>query len=186
MAIDIPTSEPVSFRSGDTIQWIKSLSDYSASDGWVLAYRLTNQNYSYAITSTANGSDHSVSIAASASAVYSPGKYNLIGYVTKAAERYTVTETVLQISPNLAAIATGYDTRSTARQTLDLLDAAMIAQGANAWAQEYEIAGRRMKFRSYSEFLSYRSRVAAEVNSEINADRLKSGLKLKNKISVRL
>jgi hypothetical protein len=186
MAIDIPTIEPSIIRAGDTTQWIKSLSDYPASDSWVLSYKLTNQDYAYAITSTASGSDHLVSISAATSATHSPGKYKLIGYVTKAAERYTIDETSVQILPNLAAITTGYDTRSTAKQTLDLLDAAMVAQGANAWAQEYEIAGRRMKFRGYSEFLAYRSRVAAEVKAEENAERLRSGLKLKNRISVRL
>jgi hypothetical protein len=186
MAIDIPTTEPVSVRAGDTIQWTKSLSDFLSSDGWVLAYRLTNQDNAYAITSTASGSDHLVTISAATSATHSPGNYKLIAYVTKAAERYTVGETSLQILPNLAAITTGYDARSTAKKTLDLLDAAMVSQGANAWAQEYEIAGRRMKFRGYSEFLAYRSRVAAEVRTEENAERLRSGLKLKNRISVRL
>ena len=38
MAADIPTKEPLTIRTGDTIEWTKSIDDYKASDGWTLNY----------------------------------------------------------------------------------------------------------------------------------------------------
>ena len=87
--------------------------------------------------------------------------------------------------PNLAALTSGYDIRSTARKILDLLDAAMLSHGNQAWVQEYEIDGRRMRFKSIGEFVAYRSKIKQEVIREENAERLRNGLSLKNKINVR-
>lgn len=186
MATDISTIEPDEIRAGDTVTWLKSLSDYPASDSWVLSYRLVSSTTHYDISSSASDSDHLVTITAATTANYTPGEYTLIGWVTKSSERYSIPSKKINVLPDLAAVATGYDIRSNARKTLDLLDAALQAQGSNAWVQEYEIAGRRMRFRSIGEFMKFYDRVKADVRSEENAERLKAGLKLKNKISVRL
>lgn len=183
---DIPTTEPVTIQAGDTLSWSKSLTDYPADNGWTLSYRLINELTKHDISTAASGSDHLVSTLASITASYSPGKYTLLSWVTKGAERYSLPSKQAEVLPNLAIWNGGYDSRSTAKQVLDLLDAAMVSHGKNAWVQEYEIAGRSMKFKSASEFLSYRSKIQAEVNREANTDRLKSGLQLKNKISVRM
>ena len=186
MSAEIPTIEPSQIQAGDTLTWTKSLDDYPADDSWVLSYRLINASNKFDITTSASGSDHLVSVLASATTSYTPGNYNLLSWVTKGAERYSLPSRKVEVLPNLAAWNGGYDSRTTAKQVLDLLDAAMVAHGANAWVQEYEISNRKMKFKSASEFLSYRSKIQNEVNREVNADRLKAGLKLKNKISVRM
>lgn len=183
---DIPTTEPTEIRAGDTVQWYKSLSDYPANDGWVLDYKLHSENQSHSISTSASGSDHLATITAATSATYLFGDYTIIGWVTKASERYTLPVKKVTIKPNLAALTTGYDGRSTAKKTLDLLNAALESQGNNAWVQSYTIAGRTMQFRSISDFFAFRSKVQAEVNREEKADRLKAGLAAKNKISVRL
>ena len=87
--------------------------------------------------------------------------------------------------PNLATQAGGFDSRTSARKTLDLLDAAMVEHGANAWTQEYEIAGRRMKYRSPAEFDTWRNRLKAEVAREEAAARIAAGLGGRSKIYVR-
>ena len=38
MAAQIPDIEPEKFTQGETVKWTKSLSDFSASDGYVLTY----------------------------------------------------------------------------------------------------------------------------------------------------
>lgn len=186
MATDTPTIEPDEIRAGDTVTWLKSLPDYLANDSWVLSYRLISPSAHYDILTTSSGSDHLAEVIAATTATYTPGEYTLIGWVTKASERYSIPSKKINVLPDLAAEAAGYDSRSNARKTLDLLDAALLAQGSNAWVQEYEISGRRMKFRSVGELMAFRDSVAAQVKAEENADRLKAGLKLKNKISVRL
>lgn len=185
MAQTVPTSEPASVVAGDTVAWTRSLADYSAADGWVLKYRLINASGKIDITASASGADHAVSVAAATTAGWSAGDYTWQGYVEKAAERYTVGSGAVVIKPDLAAESAGFDTRSAARKALELLDAALVTHGANAWTQEYEIAGRRMKFKSAADFMAWRDKLKAEVAREDAADRLAAGLGSGTKLYVR-
>ena len=45
MATDIPTKEPLTIRAGDTIEWIKNIDDYKASDGGTLKYARARTGY---------------------------------------------------------------------------------------------------------------------------------------------
>lgn len=186
MTADIATTEPTQIRAGDSITWLKTLNDYPATDSWVLHYRLINTAGKFDITATADGADHLVEVSATTSATYTAGKYTLVSWVTQGALRYSTGSMLIEVLPDLAAQASGYDVRSNAQKTLDLLDAAMQSQGSNAWVQEYEIDGRRMKFRSVGEFVAFRSKVKQEVVREQNAERLRNGLGLRNKINIRM
>lgn len=185
MAQTVPTREPSSVVAGDTVAWRKTLSAYPAGEGWVLKYRLINAAGKIDITASASGDDHAVNETAATSAAWAAGAYAWQSYVEKGAERYTVETGSITIKPNLAAQAGGFDTRSTAKKTLDLLDAALLQHGANAWTQEYEIAGRRMKFRSVAEFMALRDKMKAEVAREVAAERLAAGLGGGRKVYVR-
>lgn len=186
MTVEIPTSEPTRFRAGDTVAWTKSLADFPASDGWILHYRFINQSHKIDVTATASGSDHLVSIAAAVSALYIAGDYTWASWVTIGSDRYTVETGRLTILPDLAAVvAPGFDSRSTAKKTLDLLDAARLAYGANAWTQEYSIAGRTMRFRSVSDFVELYEDTKRLVKEEEDAELRKNGKKPKNRLNVR-
>lgn len=178
---------PAKITAGDTITWQRTLADYPASGGWVLKYCLINASGKINITSTAAGDDHLVNVSAASSAGYAAGDYDWQEYVEKAAtsERYTISTGRITISPNIASMPAGYDGRSTVRKTLDLINAAMLAHGNNAWTQEYEIAGRRMKFRSVGEFLQFRSKLQQEVKAEERADRVARGESVGSKLLVR-
>lgn len=182
---DISTQEPTTIQAGDTLTWQKSYSDYPANDSWVLHYRIINSAGKFDISSSASGADHLVAATATATATYTAGIYTLLGWVTKASERYSVYSGKVEVLPDLAAQASGYDNRTTAKKVLDLLDAAMIASGSNAWTQSYTIDGRSMTFRSHGDFIAYRSKIKQEVAREENADRMRNGLATKNRISVR-
>jgi len=71
MAATIPTKEPLTIRTGDTIEWIKNTDDYKASDGWTLRYSFRGTGGTIDITSTADGDDHAISIAPATSTTYS-------------------------------------------------------------------------------------------------------------------
>jgi len=185
MAQTVPTREPSTVVAGDTIAWRKTLVDYPASAGWVLKYRLINAAGKIDITAAADGADHLVGVSAATSAAYAAGAYAWQATVEKSGERYTIGTGSIAIAPNLAAQAGGFDTRSSARQTLDLLDQAMVAHGPSAWTHEYEIAGRRMKFRTPVEFMGLRNKLKAEVVREEAADRLAAGLPGRSKVMVR-
>lgn len=185
MAQTVPTREPASVFAGDTITWKIALADYPASAGWVLKYRLINAAGKIDIVSAADGDDHLVSESAATSVGWAAGDYTWQRFVEKAGERFTVGSGRITIRQNLAGKAAGFDTRSSAKKTLELLDAAMVDHGARAWTQEYEVAGRKMKFRSVGEFMAFRDKLKAEVAREEAAERIAAGLAPKSKVYVR-
>jgi hypothetical protein len=180
----VASTEPTRVTAGDTVAWSKSLPDYPASAGWVLAYTLINSASKITFSSTASGDEHAISVAAATTAAWAAGAYTWVATVTKAAERYTVGQGSITIAPNLAA-ATTYDTRSSARKTLDAVNTAMESYGAKAYMQAFEIAGRKQQFHTPGDFLAFRSRLMAEVAREDNAARLAAGLAPRNQVHVR-
>lgn len=185
MAYEIPTDEPAQIRAGDTIKWQKSLANYPASEGWVLSYKLINASNEYDITATADGDLHLVNEDATTSADYVAGDYTWVSQVTLSGERHTIEQGSIKILPDLAAQEAGYDTRSTAKKTLEALDAAMLTYGPQAWTQSYTINGRAKTFRSVEDFMKFRSQLQREVQSEDAANRIAQGLAPKNKVQVR-
>lgn len=180
---EIPTTVPVSVTAGDTLQWRIALADYLASAGWTLKYRLINAANKYDITAAASGADYLVTVAAATSAAYAAGTYSWQAYVEKGTERFTVGSGSLVVKPNLAAQASGYDTRSHARKTLAAIEAWI--EGRDPGVAEYEIAGRRMKYIPKAELLAMRSRYQREVREEEAAERISNGLAAGNRLLVR-
>lgn len=155
-----PTTEPTSLQAGDTITWRRLLPDYPASEGWELSYRLINAAARIDIVATADGDAHLVSIPAATSAGYTAGEYTSIAKVTRGADRHTVGQGVIVIKPDWAAAATGADARTPAQRALaDLRAALMRWLSTQGHVQEYEIAGRRMRFATVDE-IRQRIRIA--------------------------
>ena len=176
MAQTIPTSEPAIIVAGDTLAWTKSLPDYPASEGWQLSYRLINATGKIDITSAADGDEHAITVAATTTAAYTPGVYTWQSAATKAAERYTVATGAVTIKPNLAAQAGGYEARSVARKALDdTRNALALWIASNGQVQEYEIAGRRMKYASAEDIIQRINLLEREVAREDAAERLAAG-----------
>jgi hypothetical protein len=178
------TTEPSRVTAGDTVAWSKSLSDYPATDSWVLSYTLINSAHKITITATASGADHLVTESAATTADWNAGTYTWQAIVTKAAERYTVGQGTLVVAPDIAA-ATTLDTRSTAQKALDQVNATLETYGSKAYLQSYEIAGHKQQFQSPGEFLTFRSKLIAEVARENNAARIAAGKAPRNQIAVR-
>ncbi len=180
------TTEPASITAGDTAAWVKSLADYPASAGWVLSYTLINATTKITFSASASGADHAVSVAAATTANWAAGDYQYQAVVTKAAERYTVGTGRLTIAPNLAA-ATTLDARSTTRKMLEAAESAYLDYLTNKQGHvaEYEIAGRRMKFRNAAEIWQQIEKLKAQVRAEETAARLAAGLAPRNKLLVR-
>ncbi len=174
MAITIPEVEPTELRAGETWAWKRSWSDYSAT-GWTLSYTLINAGSKIALTATATGTAHLVSVpAVSASGPpavvgtdsYTAGTYTVLGRVTDGTSVYPVYDGLLTVLPNLAA-ATTYDTRSTAKQLLDALDAYLLdkATANQLDVIETAIADRRIR-RDKASLLKWRSDLKIEVARE--------------------
>lgn len=186
MAAPIPSTEPVYVQAGDTVAWTRDLADYPAP-AWTLKYRLINAAARIDITAAASGSAHSVSISAATTAAWVAGEYTWQAYVDGAAsERHTVGGGRITIKPNLAAMGANYDARSAARKALDDTRAALSTWiASNGQVQEYEIAGRRMKYASMADILGRLRLLEREVANEDAAEKLAAGLQTARRLLVR-
>jgi hypothetical protein len=155
----IPTTEPLEIIAGDTLSWKKTLLDYPASQGWTLKYRFINAVALFDIVSVASGDDQMVNVAAATTAAYPPGIYSWQSYVTNVAgERHTIQEGNISVQANWAAQVVGLETRSTAKQILDALEAAwLVASTKRAYVFEYRIGAgssmRLMRFGTRQEWI---------------------------------
>ena len=182
----IVNTEPTSITAGDSVAWTRSLSDYPASAGWSLSYTLINAAAKITINASAAGDDHAVSVSAATSSVWTAGDYTWQGAVTKGSERYTVGSGSLTIEKSFAAQTT-LDTRSTARTMLEALEACYLAYLTNGQGHvaEYDIAGRRMKFRNAAEIWQQIEKLKREVAAEDRAARIAAGLPSRRRVLVR-
>ena len=182
----IPTTEPGLLYTGDTWTWQRELSDYSAADGWVLKYVLINASAKINITASASDSAHLVSVAASTTDDYTAGTYTWQAYVEKTTQRFTVGQGTLTVRAGLFAAAAGAEMRSQAKIALDAATTALATYTAsNGHVSEYEIAGRRMRFRSVKELRELVNYWASEVQREVDAENIRRGLGASRKIYTR-
>lgn len=150
--METPTTEPTSFRAGDSIAWSRTLADYSAADGWVLKYRLLwPQGPAVDITTTGALTVHSVSLTPTETASFAPGSATLLSYVQKSdgSQRRTLGAAPVTILPDLTTPDLTHDGRSANQIALDDARAALAAylKKGQLHVAEYDIAGRTMKFR---------------------------------------
>ncbi len=149
--MELPTNEPTAIRAGDSAAWTRELPEYSAADGWALKYRLLYPSGSaQTFNATGAGTLHTVSLTAANTAGWAAGSATLVAYVEKTAtsEKATLESTPVTILPDLTVAAT-HDGRSANRIALENARTALAAyvQKGQVHVAEYDIAGRRMKFR---------------------------------------
>lgn len=181
--MDTPTIEPAILTAGDTLKFQRSVSGFSAADGWVVSYVLANASARYTFTATAAGADHLVTVAASVTAAWLAGRYAWEAYAQKAGERYRIAGGALEVRANLAADAPG-DTRSHARRTLDAIEA-VIERRAARDQEEYSIDGRSLKRTPVADLMRLRQLYRGEVAREEQAARLARGLDSGRRLHVR-
>jgi hypothetical protein len=184
MTATVPATEPASVVAGDTWTWKIALDDYPAP-AYTLKYRLINASGKIDITAAADGTDHLVTVSSATSAGYTAGDYAFTAWVEKTGERYTVGSGTITVQPNIAALNV-LDARTDAAKIIDQLMAAYTSYTAsNGHVAEYEIAGRRMKYRSAAEILTQINLWESRVAAEKRAERIAAGLGGGNKLLVR-
>lgn len=147
------TMEPTEIRAGERVVWTRSLPAYLPADGWALRYRvLWTTPMPADIATVANGAVHRVELSGATTATYRPGPATLVGWVDRGSDRVTMLQQPLRILPDLAS-ATSLDGRTDNQRALEAARSALAAyvSGGNSLVEEYEILGRRMRFRSLKE-----------------------------------
>lgn len=176
---------PPSLHAGDSLNRTFELPDYPAA-AWALSFALVSAGAIIGpLVTTASGAAHALSVPASTSSAWAPGRYRWQAYVAKGAERITLAAGEIEIKANLAAVTTGLDTRSHAQRTLDAIEATIEGR-ASADVQQYEIAGRRLSKIPLPELLELRDRYRRDVRAEKASEALAQGLAPKNRLYVRL
>lgn len=122
--------EPQEIVAGDSTEWTIQNTDYPATLGWVLSYKLLSPANVINITSTAQNANHLVSIASNVSADFLPGPYTWHKIFTNGSQRKTVQVGAITIKPNIATLTTA-DGRSHAKKMLEAIEA-VLEGSANA------------------------------------------------------
>lgn len=153
--------------AGDTLDFVESLSDYPASDGWVLKYRLVPRGAGSVIdlTAVAEGDDHRVTVTAAVTADWTAGVYGWSSWVELAGAVHTVASGETTVKPNPRTITAGTDTRSAIAQALD--DARAAYRAFDPTKRRYRIGEREMEFNSAAELL----RKIRQLEQELAAER---------------
>lgn len=179
--VDIATTEPEYFVAGDTVKWKKTLSDYKASDGWVLSYALRGAG-NINLTATASGADHQVDITAAVSATYTEGTYSFAAYVTKGSERYSVGNGYIEIKKNLATATTYTDRLLTLQADVDAVNA-FLSKNYNF--ASYSIGGRSLNKYSITELYMLRGKLLGELQKLKDEEKIRRGKGTSKLIRVR-
>jgi hypothetical protein len=172
---------------GDTLSYLQdpptgAAGAYTPAGGWTLKYRLIPRDAALSVidlTATTAGEQYQIAAPASVTATWQAGEYNAAAWVEKGTEKYTVEPVFSQVTmlPDPRVVASGYDGRTQAQKAIDQLNEARARQAtSNGTVQEYEIAGRRMKFRTVSEIdteLKYWQTVRAR---EVRKDAIARGM----------
>lgn len=179
MAAEIPTIEPTQIRAGDTVKWTRELADYPTSEAWALKYRIVgNGAEPREVTATIASGKYNITLGSTLTDDLAEGTYQLVGWVEKSGERFTVYNRTLSVLPNLAAAAGATDTRSHARKTLALIEAAIESHAVDP-VESLTIGSRTYTRPSLETLYNLRSRYAALVRKEENKERIESGGKAK-------
>lgn len=174
-------SRPLEIISGDTYEYTVSSSDYPASDGWTLKVTYTNaEDFKQVDAATAeDGESYTVTLNSIDTGVLRAGVYNVVEAVQKGSgetlERHTLYSYQVTVTPNVSSAVSPVDTRSVAKQMLDLVNASLIASAGREMVS-ISTDGRMTQLRTWDEMYRMRARLMREVSDEDAKARAALGL----------
>jgi hypothetical protein len=173
--------------AGDTLNFLTQVPDYPATSAWVLKFRLvprTVGNTAIAITATAEGADHRVTVSAATTTAWGVDSYTWTSWVEKGAEVYSVDSGQIVVKTNPRTAAAGTDGRSVAVKALDQAKAALAAWTPTT--RRYRIGDREHEFSSKADIVGLISYWTTEVAREQRREALAKGMPDPSKAFVRL
>ncbi len=131
---------PDRITAGESVAWSVSLSDYPASESWVLTYTLVKAGLKISIIAQADGDNHLVQIPFATTAGYQAGTYHFQAHAANGTERYLVGQGKIEILPDFAEQSAGYDARPWYDVAIDALEASV--QGRASKTQMSQMVGK--------------------------------------------
>lgn len=187
------TTEPTRITKGERVIWTKEFTDYPATE-YSLQYRFRGNDVGLNITATADGSAFDCEItAAQSNGLGAETSYEWQAWLTETAtptNTWLVASGTLYVRRGFAAASTGaIDTRSTAKQILDAINATILNKATNDQL-EYEITtpagSRKLKRMALKELMEARTVYAKLVRNERAAERVRSGGKAGRSFKARI
>lgn len=144
--------EPTSIRCGDSVTWHTEPAGYTPAAGWSLRYRLLQPAGALVeVNGVASGAGWDITLPATETAKLIAGTGTLVPIVEKPGLRATLALSSVTILPDLSTL-TAFDARSDDERALAQAEAALAEYAATQGVvEEFEVAGRRMKFRAIKE-----------------------------------
>lgn len=176
----IPENVPSELLAGDTWRWTRDLTDHPAGT-WTLTYYFENASEQFSALATADGTTHSVTVAAATTAPRKAGRYKWIARVTDGSIVETIESGWTDVLPDPAS-STKHDPRSWARRTLDAVEAFLEGNATTA-QQSVSIGGRSISRWSLPELRQWRDQLRQEVRTEEQADKAGLGRDIKVRFS---
>lgn len=171
--------------AGDKLEFTESDSDYKASDGWAMKYKLINATTAITdITSSADGDDHKFTITSAISAAWTIGKYRFVRYAEKGVVIEHLARGIVGVEADIVSLAT-YDFRTHAFKTLEALEAAIERR---ATKEQMSIAigvrgsSRQLQYLPMDELIRARNYYQNLVNREDQEDLIDQGKSPGNKV----
>lgn len=179
---------PDKITAGDTLNFTENLRPYPPEEGYSLKYVLVSGANKITIEATDNGdSTHLVNVPIADSAAWIAGKYVWRSYITKdITERYSIGTGNTEVIADFESVV-NLDARSDWQVILDNLMAAYKKlTTTSATVVTISVAGRSTTFRSAAELLTQINNAQQQVKREKDAQALRDGMPLGNKIHFRL
>lgn len=177
---------PTRLVAGETFNYRAVVPDYPAGDGWGLTLYFNPRAGGdiVSVTSTADGDNHLLQVAATVTADWAAGSYGWELWASLVGERYRIDAGLLEVSQGLVSATAGLDTRTQAERALDDANAALAAWTPTT--RRYRIGDREMEYNGRAEILEIIAHWEAIVRRERNAARIAAGLKSDRKIYGRM
>lgn len=168
MAQPTLTEVPALITAGDTVLLSLNVPDYPPADGWSLSFSFASKGKSAIVwTSTQDGGNHAITVAAATSSEYQPAVYRGNGWATKdnGTTRVLVWDGFLEVRPNLDGQSQDFDPRSHAEKMLESINSVLEGK-ATKDALSTTIAGQSILRMTYDQLIGARNYYQAIVDQE--------------------
>lgn len=178
--------EPTEITIGETLEWIKNLSNYLPADGWTLTYYFRGAGKGFDAVATEENGSFLINVAATVTAEMSAGVYYWQAFVSKDDDKFLVDSGEVKAKAGFLSVdpTMTVDNRSNNKKILDAIDA-MIEGKASRDQQEYVIGQRQLKRIPIPDLIALQTLYAKRYSQEKRAEKLKQGAPFAKTIHVR-
>ena len=160
--------------SGDAFDWVRTFSDYSASDGWSAKVVFRNDDGAkIEVDGSGAATVWTFTLNTGASGEFTPGNWTWTALVFLREDRRRVEYGRVLVEPDPERVLPV----SWARQNLDRVEAVISGRVSKDQAERWTIGGQSIDKIPANELFEIRDRLRAEVRAEENRDRRRRGLR---------